>query len=571
VTSPDSPKDPSNLVALSQFRARLARGQRARRSEEIFASDDPPATISALPPDEFFYVIHELGFPDAMEILVHGTPEQIQAVLDFSVWDRDRVAMVPSDEWLAALVEAPVEVLGKWAQGIDVELLAFLIRQRCRIYDLSLEEVPDEIESPLWNSPDRLFTLEFVGDQDQVRMTQHLVDSLYRYSPDLMRRLLVGMRSENDAEMEETAYRWRAGRMADLGFVDFQEALVAYQELDPTTVRIGSERAPSVRSQSEPVDDVHLRLPMVVTERLSGKTPFARAVAGLQTREEAAELHYALVALCNRVLSADQVNPSDEEAIRGVLDRLSATLDLAIEFLARGDSEREVAAVRSIPILTLHRLGVSLIGKLRRLAIALRRKNPFAALAPALDIFETEDAEILASLTRTRPLFPRLIDEPPAAGQRPFATLADIAKATRAVERAAAAIELVTGLGIRPAQLSPEALHRLVETSSAADAPKKALDPAAIDAGVLARNVLVTRLLGGAASGLTLLPKATVEKFKQNLNSGEKLPETAHLQATEILHEASRSKRLDGLQAEVAGRWVQSLCPLAPILGYEKP
>jgi hypothetical protein len=281
--------------------------------------------------------------------------------------------MTASDEWLAALVEAPVEVLGKWAQGIDVELLAFLIRQRCRIYDLSLEEVPDEIESPLWNSPDRLFTLEFVGDQDQVRMTQHLVDSLYRYSPDLMRRLLVGMRSENDAEMEETAYRWRAGRMADLGFVDFQEALVAYQELDPTTVRIGSERAPSVRSQSEPVDDVHLRLPMVVTERLSGKTPFARAVAGLQTREEAAELHYALVALCNRVLSADQVNPSDEEAIRGVLDRLSATLDLAIEFLARGDSEREVAAVRSIPILTLHRLGVSLIGKLRRLAIAACR------------------------------------------------------------------------------------------------------------------------------------------------------------------------------------------------------
>jgi hypothetical protein len=570
VTPPDSPQDPSNLVALSQFRARLARGQRARRSEEIFASDDPPATIAALPPDEFFYVIHELGFPDAMEILVHGTPEQIQAVLDFSLWDRDRVAMTASDEWLAALVEAPVEALGKWAQGIDVELLAFLIRQRCRIYDLSLEEVPDEVESPLWNSPDRLFTLEFLGDQDQVRVTQHLVDALYRYSPDLMRRLLVGMRSENDAEMEETAYRWRAGRMADLGFVDFQEALLAYQELDPTAVHIGSERTPSVRSQSEPVDDVHLRLPMVVTERLSGKTPFARAVAGLQTREEAAELHYALVALCNRVLSADQINPSDEEAIRGVLDRLSATLDLAIEFLARGDSEREVAAVRSIPILTLHRLGTSLIGKLRRLAIALRRKNPFAVLAPALDIFETEDAEILASLTRTRPLFPQLLDEPAAAGQRPFATLADIAKATRAVERAAAAIELVTGLGIRPAQLSPETLHLLVETS-APDAPKKALDPAAIDAGVLARNVLVTRLLGGAESGLTLLPEASVKKFKKNLNSGEKLPELAHLKATEIMREASRSKRLDGVQGEVAGRWVESLSPLAPVLGYDKP
>jgi hypothetical protein len=570
VTSPDSPNDPSNLVALSQFRARLARGQRARRSEEIFASDDPPATIRALPPDEFFYVIHELGFPDAMEILVHGTPEQIQAVLDFSVWDRDRVAMEPSDEWLAALVEAPVEALGKWAQGIDVELLALLIRKRCRIYDLSLEEVPEETEAALWNSPDRLFTLEFLGDQEQGRVTQHLVDSLYRYSPDLMRRLLVGMRSENDAEMEETAFRWRTGRMADLGFVDFQEALSAYQELDPTSVHIGSERAPSVRPQNEPVDDVHLRLPMVVTERLSGKTPFARAVAGLQTREEAAELHYALVALCNRVLSADQVNPSDEEAIRGVLDRLSATLDLAIEFLARGDSEREVAAVRSIPILTLHRLGTSLIGKLRRLADALRRKNPFAVLAPALDIFETEDGEILASLTRTRPLFPRLLDQPPAAGLRPFATLADLARATRAVERAAAAIELLAGLGIRPAQVSPEALHLLVETAPA-DAPKKELDPAAIDAGVLARSVLVARLLGHPAAGLAMLSPASLEKFKQSFNAGENLPEKAGLQATEILQKASGSARKGGVHGEVAQRWIESLFPLASVLGYDKP
>jgi hypothetical protein len=55
-----------------------------------------------------------------------------------------------------------------------------------------------------------------------------------------------------------------------------------------------------------------LRLPLVVTEKLSGKTPFARAVAGLQTREETADLHFALVALCNRVLAADRLSPSDE-------------------------------------------------------------------------------------------------------------------------------------------------------------------------------------------------------------------------------------------------------------------
>ena len=565
VTEPTKPESKDNLVALSQYRARLARGQRARRAEELFDAPDPQAAIRALPPDEFYYVIHELGFPEAMEVLVHGTAEQVQTVLDFSVWERDRVALEKSDEWLATLVEAPPEILGKWAQGMDVELLALLLRKRTRIYDLSQEEAPDNPEGVLWDSPDRLFTLEFIGEEDQVRVAQRLADSLYRYSPVMMRRLLVGMRAEDDAELEETAYRWRSGRMADLGFVDFYEALVAYQELDPTSVRIEANPAPSPRPKGEPMDDIHLRLPLVVAEKLSGKTPFARAVGGLQTRDETADLHFALVALCNRVLAADRLAPSDEDGIRASLERLSATLDIAVEFLARGDGDRETAAVRTVPLLRLHRLGVSLIGKLRRLATALVGKNPFSVLRPAVDIFEPEDGEILASLTRTRPAFPRVLDTPPAPGERPFASLADLAVGTLAVGRAAAAVEMLTGLGIRPQQLAPEALE------SMATAGATAVDPASIDAGVVARTVLVARLLGGQPSPLARPESAAINTFKQNFNSDKQLPASTVLQATDALRLACRSSTLDGPAREVAARWIGSLCPLGPVLGHPRP
>ncbi len=569
MTEPSKNEPKENLVALSQYRARLARGQRARRADELWDAPDPQAAIRALPPDEFYYVIHEMGFPDALEVLVHGTAEQIQTVLDFSVWDRDRLALDKSDEWLAALVEAPPETLGKWAQGIDVELLALLLRKRARIYDLSLEEAPDNPEGVLWDSPDRLFTLELVGDPDQVRVTQRLVDSLYRYSPVMMRRLLVGIRAEDDAEMEETAYRWRSGRMADLGFVDFYEALVAYQELDPTTVRIEASPAPSLRPSGEPIDDIHLRLPLVVTERLSGKAPFARAVGGLQTREETADLHFALVALCNRVLAADRVAPSDEDGIRTALERLSATLDIAVEFLARGDGDRETAAVRTVPLLKLHRLGVSLIGKLRRLATSLVGKNPFAVLRPAIDIFEPEDGDILACLSRTRPAYPRALDAPPALGERPFGSLADLATATQAVSRAAASVEMLTMLGVRPQQLVPEALEALAKARVGGD--DRGLDPAGIDAGVLARTVLVARLLGDGMAPLSVLPTASVHKFKQNFNSGGQLPESVAFQASKMLRLSSASSTLDEPAQAVATRWLGSLCPLGPLLGYPRP
>ena len=297
-----------------------------------------------------------------------------------------------------------------------------------------------------------------------------------------MRRLLVGVRAESDAELEETAYRWRCGRMADLGFADFYEALAVYQELDPASVRIPNRPAPSPRPKSDAATDAFLRLPAVLTERLAGKTPLARAVAGLASRAEAADVHFALVALANRALSADRVAPGDDEAVRGVLERVSATLDLAVEFLARGDREREVAAVRGVPLLTLHRLGASLTGKLRRLARALRHDHPFAKLRPAIALFEPEDAEVLASLSRLRPCFPRLLASPPAAGDRPFASLADLAAATRAVERAAAALDLIAGLGVRPAQLEPDALQ--AQARAAGRRTPAAIDPTIIDTGV---------------------------------------------------------------------------------------
>src|SRR6185436_16516612 len=138
----------------------------------------------------------------------------------------------------------------------------------------------------------------------------------------------------------------------------------------------------------------------------------------LSAGDEIEELRFALVALTNRVLAADRIAPGDDDAVTATLQRLAATLDLAIERLAPGDDARGAAALRSISLVRLFRSGVTLIGKARRLALALVRGGPFGRQGIALA--EADDAAVLDALTRPRPLFPRLLDEPPAAGERPF-------------------------------------------------------------------------------------------------------------------------------------------------------
>jgi hypothetical protein len=584
--APDQP--PDNVVALSRYRAQLGRGRKLRRADALLAGPDPERAVRALPGDELYYVIHEIGLRDAGDILALARPEQVQAVLDFALWERDQIVPERAGEWLEALAEAPYETIGAWVAGLDVELFALLLRQTSRIYDLSQEEAPDEPVGTLYPTPDGLFVLDVTGvpgdaGPDDVteggaaaaesgptttsaRAVIRLVDGLYRADRTLARRLLVGARAELDSELEELAYRWRQGRMEDLGFQDYYEALEVYRELDPSSVRIG-ETEPGktrVRPLDERGDDGPARAPAALVERLTrGASPFARAAQGLRAADEVAELHFALVALTNRVLAADRVTPGDDAAVAAALERLLATLDLALEFLSRGDAAREVEALRSVSLVRLFRLGVSLVGKVKLLATTLRRRGPFAATRRQL--VEADEALALAAVSRHRPLFAGILDEPPSNADRPFRTLADVTRATAAVERAAATQALLLGLGVAPADLGPGAT--LLDDAG--------VDEAALDAGLLARTALVRRILapappsGGPPVPFEPLEREQVRDFEALLErtpgGGAKLPEVLKKKAEAILGAAAPA-RLAGAAREVAARWVAGLAPLEPVL-----
>ncbi|MEO8214149.1 MAG: DUF6178 family protein, partial [Myxococcales bacterium] len=212
--------------------------------------------------------------------------------------------------------------------------------------------------------------------------------------------------------------------------------------------------------------------------------------------------HFALVALANRLLAADRVDAADDDAVAAAMARLRGTLDVAVEFLARAggkvvDEDRAVDAVRTVPLLRLFRLGVSLVGKVRALGQALLRRGPFAALKH-LDLVEEPEATVLAAVNRPRPLYAAVLDDPPAATERPFESLADIARATGAIQRAAVAQAMLLGLGVRPEHLLVDALQGATPS-----------DPLEIDTALLARTALVLALYRDQASPppLTAVPE----------------------------------------------------------------
>jgi len=436
----DPPDD--SPVPLSRLRAKLARPRGYRKLEALIARPDAADAVAELPVSELYGLIKEVGFSDSQELVALATPEQLRGCLDLDLWDRDRMQLEATKPWLAAVVEAGFDKVGQVWKALDPELAALMLQRCTRIYDLSLGEDPETEERPTITTPDTFFAIAITEEDDQSQLlVQRLVEDLYRADMELARHTIMTARSEPPAELEEMSYRWRSGRMADLGYVDFYEALEVFRPIDIASVEIGEgtedrfDEVPSGEEARVPGD-----LPVPFAERIVGRSFLARAVGEIADATEAARLESAFVVLANRVLAAFRVQPSDDQGIRDVTDYAMSTLALGLELVSEGNVDHAAAALRTIALSRLHRVGYTATLRIARFAHMIAPRA-VAANDPA--------AAVLAALLRPRPWLARELDEPPQPGEaRPFESLDDVRLVAQFLTGLALTIAVVDTLGV---------------------------------------------------------------------------------------------------------------------------
>ncbi len=475
---------------LARLRAQLAGPRGYRKIDALLSSDDAEAAVAALSPNEMFELVHEVGFEDAQDLIALATPAQIQGCFDLDAWNKDQLEVPTLKPWLAALSEVGFEKLGQVWSKLDAELRALIVKRSATVYDVSLgEEPPDETEEPILATPDRYFLLVLHGDDDTQRLVQQLVEDLYRADPELARHTIMSARSETATELEEMSYRWRSARLADLGYVDFYEALDLFRPLPADQVAIGEG------SQDRIVEEAN-RLPVVVAEEVIGRSFLARAMAAIADAAEAERIENALMILVNKVLAAGRAKPGQTEVVRRGALYATATLSLGLETIARGDLERAQQALSSIGMQRLFRVGYTVTHKLARLAQALASRSVTAG-SPA--------KELVAGLCSPRPLFSRAADEPPVTGMRPFESQADLRRAG----------EILTGLTVRIALV--ESLGVDVVALGQAPEPRPALDDHI-------RTALARAVVGGELSGTALSQADLTALRDRGMTAGKLTP-----------------------------------------------
>jgi hypothetical protein len=405
-------RDPPPTGPLARLRAQLAAPRGYRKIDALLSSADAPAAIAALSPNEVFELVHEVGFEDAQPLLELVTPAQFQGCMDLDGWAKDEIDIAPLKPWLTALLEAGFEKVGEVWASLDTEFRALILQKQCRIWDVSLGEEPEEDnERAIMATPDSFFMLELPEDEDSARLLQRLVEDLYRADLIMARHTIMAARSEPPAELEEMSYRWRAGRLADLGYVDFYDALDLFRQLDVDSVVIGEG------TQDKILDEDSARMPLAIAEEVIGRNFLARAIGSIDDPSESERIESALAVLVNKVLASARAKPGQNEVMRRGALYATATLSLGLETVARGDLGRAKQALLTIGLQRLFRVGYTVTLKLARLAQALAARS-LTAGSPV--------RELVAGLCSPRPLFSRAADDPPMAGMRPFESQADL-------------------------------------------------------------------------------------------------------------------------------------------------
>jgi len=321
----------NNIVELTPFRADLTRAM-ARRGERLLASTDLAEQVAALEPLEAYYIVRDVGFDQALPILLQLNQKQLETCVDLDCWNRHDFAVTSLDEWLTAFSLAGPETLAETFFSLDYVVQLLFMAKTVTVYDPDTDEVPQMVmegNTSRAMTPDGFYLLE---SKEDINLKIHpftLLDALYQYDLTAAHQLLSEVRVDLSIQIEEEALHFRSGRMQDIGFVTPDEAVLLFTRPD---IRKSSPRP------QKPIDGPVSHVPSVYAKSFIETTLLQQALSLITNQEELSRLEQEIVWTINSAIVAYGEKTQDTKQISDIAERVRDTISLGLESLLAKDT-----------------------------------------------------------------------------------------------------------------------------------------------------------------------------------------------------------------------------------------
>lgn len=324
-----------------------------RRGELLGLFPDLANVVPSLPEAELCYTAKAVGLHDSGWILVHASPEQLQACVDLDAWRDHAPDSAAFGAWMSALLEAGEETALGIAVEIDAEVLCLWLRSQI---DVMLKPDDDDGFEPPENSQtlDGQFYYIAKAEKDDLQEVGSFLRMLFQKEYWHYFRLMQSVIWELDPENQEWALRWRNGRLQDMGFPDAEESLQIYAPLPDAWLNgLPADPEPLIGEWSLPI-----WMPGLPAPDRDG--PSLLYVLAELPEDRQREALYRLISIANRVAIADRLPLGDSESLPDAIGKAISVASTGLDHLSRlhADSPGEIAG--RVGLLHLFRLGASL-------------------------------------------------------------------------------------------------------------------------------------------------------------------------------------------------------------------
>jgi hypothetical protein len=167
--------------------------------------------------------------------------------------------------------------------------------------------------------------------------------------------MMQGAVWELDSGNEEWALRWRIGRLQDLGFPPWDEAMSIDRFVE-------ADEWAAIPEDGRPLSIGEWHLPQWIPSlpAAADSTHLIFRTIPLLDDEERRSAFYAFVAIANKVAVADRMKLSDAEFTPRAIEKAAQWVSAGLEHIAEAHRTEAVEILRRVPMERLFRVGANM-------------------------------------------------------------------------------------------------------------------------------------------------------------------------------------------------------------------
>jgi hypothetical protein len=402
---PSQPNSTDNIVEISASRgADLLRQFDTLGGNEILErilrEKNPRKVVEELPSGDFFWLVKKIGSDESHPLLELATPDQWQYLLDLEIWDRDEINVGETLAWLQRLFETDSRRTVLWLLGGGSHLTYF-------VFQKSIEVIPREEDDMEIEIPEGFFTHDGVlylhaHDPEFEPFLRELTGAMAAVNLPAYRTLMSGLASVIQSEMEEGMYRMRNLRLAESGFLPFEEAISIYSPLSPEQMNLAEKPAAIVDIAADEED--RALVPFLPLHEGPQGSFLQEALSAVKDPFLLDRMRLEFAGLANRIASVEGLARVELDGLVGTTRKAAGYLNIALEELTGRDPGRARDLLEKNTLTSLFRTGFGFVLRVKRVAETWLKMAWFRKNGLERGFWGNERDSMLSGLLLTKPL-----------------------------------------------------------------------------------------------------------------------------------------------------------------------